>query len=368
MSEEDKDIYRQRKPINPSNVDENNPMGNVQAVQKAMSEAKGDTAPPPAAEPIQVSGNVPPEFSQMMQQRGNQNPVPPAPVQGQPNTPPPPKPRATPDMMVKSSSGQPDRLQEVLTLLNQQQQEKWEPFTWPSMGKFYTDIPHTIHIRPMTGEEEQILATPRFVKRGQAIDMIFQKCIQENIPTEKLLSVDRTHLLIFLRGISYTPEYDVEIKCPSCGIKFNEVINLDLDVEFCPEDFTKDNLFGTLPVSGLDYKFRLSTGKDELTVSTYREQKIAKWGEQSEDDTLLYRTALLLEDLGGLSMTREIQMVIKKLSMEDVTHLRNHVSDPPFGVDTEIPIICPNCSEEFKIDLPLETSFFFPRKKETGQA
>src|SRR5690606_17492699 len=75
---------------------------------------------------------------------------------------------------------------------------QWEEFEFPSKGRFYTDIPPVVHIRPMTGEEEQILATPRFVKKGKAIDMIFDRCIREKINTEDLLSVDRTHLLIYL--------------------------------------------------------------------------------------------------------------------------------------------------------------------------
>jgi hypothetical protein len=44
----------------------------------------------------------------------------------------------------------------------------------------------------MTGEEEQILSTPRWVKKGKAIDMIFRRCIKEPINTDELLSVDRT--------------------------------------------------------------------------------------------------------------------------------------------------------------------------------
>lgn len=195
--------------------------------------------------------------------------------------------------------------------------------------------------------------------------MIFDRCIREKINTEDLLSVDRTHLLIYLRGISYTPEYDVEIKCPECGIKFQTVIDLNgLDVEDCPADFGPDDLEGTLPVSGFKYRYRLSLGKDEQQISQYREKKIQDWGDQSEDDTLLYRTALLLEELEGVKMLKEIQFLLKKLPIADVAYLRNEINQPPFGVKTEVPMLCPSCTEEFKIDLPLETSFFFPRKKE----
>jgi hypothetical protein len=216
----------------------------------------------------------------------------------------------------------------------------------------------------MTGEEEQILATPRWVRKGKAIDMIFRRCIKETINTEELLSADRTHLLIYLRGISYTPEYDVEIKCPNCSIKFAHVIDLnEMEVNACPDDFSMDSLSGVLPVSKFRYSYRLATGQDEQEISAYREKRIQQWGDQGEDDTLLYRTALLLEEIEGVSMKKELALLLKKLPIQDVAYLRNEINTPPFGVDTELPILCPSCTEEFKIDLPLETNFFFPRKK-----
>jgi len=271
-------------------------------------------------------------------------------------------PRPTADSKIRVTGS--DQFENVLKMLDDQHQ--WEEFEFPSKGRFYANIPAVIHVRPMTGEEEQILATPRFVKRGKAIDMIFGRCIKEQINTEELLSVDRTHLLIFLRGISYTPEYDVEIKCPECATKFQTVIDLNsLDVAECPEDFGPDTLEGRLPITGLNYRYRLSTGADEQQISQYRDKRIQDWGDQSEDDTLLYRTALLLEETEGVKMLREIQYLLKKLPIADVAHLRNEINQPPFGVNTEIPMLCPSCTEEFRIDLPLETSFFFPRKKET---
>jgi len=326
--------------------------------------------------PFEISGNVPPQFKEAMQRR-NQKAQEAQPPQAQTQDEgfetfeaPPEKPRkrrsrkkqkATPDSQVRLQGS--DQLESLLQKLADDHQ--WEGFEFPSRGKFYDDIPEAIHIRAMTGEEEQILATPRWVRRGKAIDMIFRRCIRENINTEDLLSVDRTHLLIYLRGISYTPEYDVEIKCPSCSMRFSTIIDLnDLEVDGCPDDFDQDELTGVMPTSGFHYKYRLATGADEQEISNYRERRIQQWGDQSEDDTLLYRTALLLEEIEGVAMKKELAMLLKRLPINDVAHLRNEINEPPFGVDTEVPMVCPACSEEFDIDLPLETNFFFPRKKE----
>jgi hypothetical protein len=372
------EIFRQvRKKVTAEDLGESqeeSPLSSVRSVQDAIAKETGKepTRPFEAQEaPFQVAGNLPPEFRAAMAQRAMGNP----PVAKreesddsfEPFEAPPDRPRAaakrqspTPDSKIRVQGS--DALEGLLQQLAGN--HTWEEFEFPSKSKFYTNIPPVINVRAMTGEEEQILATPRWVKKGKAIDMIFSRCIKENIRTEDLLSSDRTHLLIYLRGISYTPEYDVEIKCPNCSMKFAHVIDLnDMEVETCPDDFGPDDLGGVLPISKFSYRYRLATGQDEQEISSYREKRIQQWGDQGDDDTLLYRTALLLEEIEGVTMKKELALLLKKLPIQDVAHLRNEINTPPFGVDTEIPMLCPACTEEFKIDLPLETNFFFPRKK-----
>ncbi len=386
------EVFRQsRKKITRDEVgekEEGSPLASVRDVQQAVAKETGrDVVEPFSAQksPFEISGNIPPEFRQALMERRMQSPeesFPQGPPQAnavptakpKPNVvaneeegfesfdspPERPRPKPTPDAKVRVTGS--DNLENLLGQLNNRHQ--WEPFTWPSKGRFYNNIPETVHIRAMTGEEEQILATPRWVKRGKAIDMIFRRCIKEPINTEELLSADRTHLLIFLRGISYTPEYDVEIKCPNCSIKFAHVIDLnDVDIESCPDDFNTESLSGVLPMSGFRYSYRLATGQDEQEIANYREKRIQQWGDQGNDDTLLYRTALLLEEIEGVVLKKELSLLLKKLPIQDVAHLRNEINTPPFGVDTQLPLLCPSCTEEFKIDLPLETNFFFPRKR-----
>lgn len=384
----DENIYKQRKKISANELDQNpegedDPLKSVKEVQRAVASATGREMSEPLAKedlPFEITGNMPPELRRIMESKKaeNQNPqsredqmrsqmelesglqshvIPKKKA---------PKAAITPDSKAYRVTGS-DQFESLLQRLADK--HHWEEFTLPSKGKFYSEIPEVIHVRAMTGEEEQILATPRWVKRGKAMDMIFERCIREKINTEDLLSVDRTHLLIYLRGISYTPEYDVEIKCPECGVKFSTIIDLNqLEVDECPENFGPDDLKGTLPASGFTYRYRLATGRDELDVSNYRDKRIQQFGDQGEDDTLLYRAATLLEEIEGVSNKKEMQFILKRLPIADVQHLRNEVNEPPFGVDTELNILCPACTEEFLTDLPLETNFFFPRKKKEAEA
>jgi hypothetical protein len=396
------DVFRQSRkkvssdeiggnPIESDGANMPDPLANIRAVQNAVHGEVGSEPPPMPMQggpnpdqPFEIGGTMPPEFRKILQQKAEEQAqatsgqeLPPSPTSAPPPSFPPTanfgadgdgeRPRRkqrkkspTPDNLVKNV--QSSQLSELLAKL--EDVVVWEPFDFPSLGKFYNNIPPTINVRPMTGEEEQILATPRFVRRGKAIDMIFSRCIRENIDPSKLLSVDRTHLLIYLRGISYTPEYDVEIKCPECTTKFNTTIDLNmLEVESCPDDFNQDILEGELPHSGFGYSYHLATGRDEQDISNYRDKRIQMFGDQSEDDTFLYRTAILLNDIEGIRNPKEIQLLMKRLPIADVAFLRNEVNDPPFGVNTEVPMMCPSCAAEFEIDLPLETNFFFPRKK-----
>lgn len=243
----------------------------------------------------------------------------------------------------------------------------YEEIKLPSRGYFYNgkDGPADgiLHVRPMTGEEEQILATPRFVRKGQAINMIFQRCIQEHFRSDEFLSADRTYLLIYLRGISYGSEYEVEVKDPESDRKFPTTINLDsLHLNLCPDNY-RPPLSGVMPKSGYRFNYRLSRGRDETAVQEYRDRHLKMFGDTGADDTLLYRTALLLEDVEGLKDKQELMMLLKKLPIQDVSYVRNLVSDPPFGVDTKVSIYSPYSMEEFDIELPLEANFFFPRHR-----
>lgn len=245
----------------------------------------------------------------------------------------------------------------------------YEPVTLPSMGKFYSPgvapADGVINVRCMTGEEDIILATTRHIKKGNAINMIFKNCVKENIVPEKLLSIDRVWLLIYLRGISLGTDYQVEIKCPECSKKFSYDANIDtLAVDFCPEEFGPDKLTGELPVTKYKFTYRLPTGRDENLISTYREKKIAEFGENAADDTWAFRTSLLITDIEGLTDQRSIQSLVSRLPIGDVSYLRNVINERPFGVETDIDIMCPYCYEEFKVDLPIEASFFYPKPKE----
>lgn len=310
-----------------------------------------------------IKGKVPPQFRQQMM--GDI----PANMQSPIQAPPMGKSQMDVATAMVMMNANPE-LNAILNTLKQSS-INYEEVMLPSRGKFYdgTDGPTNgiVNIRPMTGEEEQILATPRFIKKGVAINMIFSKCIRENIKAENLLSQDRTFLLIYLRGISYGTDYEIQIRCPETEKQFNTIVDLDtLEVNRCPDDFSTQDLNGVLPKSKLEFSYRLAKGKDENDLQQYRESKAKNSGEFFSDDTLTHRIAQLTNNIGTITDKEELKVLIRNLPIQDVNYIRNLINNPPFGINTNVAILSPYSNEEFEIDLPLDSGFFFPRNKKAN--
>lgn len=325
----------------------------IQQMRRAVEEDVEQSFNNPSPDAgVQVKGKVPEGFKKMLADKKTGG-----------------KARQTnekaPEMRVTGSG----KLEELIAGIGNKVGMVYEPIQLPSKGKFYDGengpADGVLHVRPMTGEEEEILATPRFVKKGQAINMIFNRCMRENYDSANFLTQDRTYMLIYLRGISYTPDYDVEIRDPESDQTFATTINLsELYVDYCPENFGPESMEDTLPVTGYKFRYRLAVGKDEQEIQQYRDRRAKNFDLSGQaDDTLLYRTAHLVEEIEGLGDKLEIQMLLKKLPIQDVAYLRTVVNEPPFGVDTKISITNPYTMRDFEVELPLESNFFFPRAK-----
>jgi hypothetical protein len=342
---------------------------NVGAERFGVNPQSFQNTDPSGFEPPKIQGNVPPEMRKFM--NGGADPE-----QRNPNQPSNLQPRRQqPLKEFESETGRvlQDMLEEI-----RKGSETFEEVSLPSLGRFYEEgtgpSDGVLHVRPMTGVEEKILATQRLMKKGLAINQIFQNCVQEKINPDNLLSIDRTYLLIYLRSISYGTNYEVKIKCPECSHVFNETIDLDtLPVTYCPEDFTEDTLEDTLPVCGFKFRYRMSKGIDETKITDYREKILKMWGEAAEDDTLTFRSSLLITELISnhgkvLTGQHNIKAMLDRMHIKDLAHIRNTLSEPPFGMDAKIVLDCPSCGANFTTELPLEANFFFPRtrKKQTS--
>jgi hypothetical protein len=258
--------------------------------------------------------------------------------------------------------------QEIIAKLRSKQQ--YEEVLLPSRnilyGQYGLEVDKPIHVKPMTIEEEKILSTPRLVKSGQALNKIYEACILEDIPAVKLLAPDRIFLLFYIRGISYGPDYEVELKCPQCEQTFNEDINLNtLNIEFAPDGFTGES-HAVLPSSGLNVWYRVSTGEDEINLSRTKEMMAKNFSNLGTDDSIIRKNVLMINRIEGITNKIEIDKIVNELGVKDSGFLRDKINFPEFGPDTNIFMTCPSCYHEWTLDLPIDAGFFFPRTKKVS--
>lgn len=344
-------------------------MGNPMPADPDMPRDKGPVSDFTSPSKL-IANNMPPEIAKMMKEGAKTL----AGEQGQNYQPATPQrgPQQQRPMMTNNASSGGDVVKEMLASIKQFT-TNYEEITLPSLGKFYNGndgpINGVLNIRPMTGQEEKIIATPRFIKKGQAVNMIFKNCMLEKFDPDQFLSVDREYLLIYLRGISYSPDYEVTVRCSECQTSFNHVINLDtLFMSYCPDEFTAESLVDVFPKTGFKFTYRLARGRDESAIINHRERRIKDWGDATHDDTLLFRASSLIEQMetpsgGILTGQHNIIGILEQLPIQDVAYIRNLLTDPPFGVDKTINLNCPSCIRDFQTELPLESNFFFPRTR-----
>jgi hypothetical protein len=76
---------------------------------------------------------------------------------------------------------------------------------------------------------------------------------------------------------------------------------------------------------------------------------------------MLFRSSLLIDNIEGVTNKTQIQHLLERLPISDMTYIRELLNEPPFGVETKVGMICPHCAHEFETEMPMELGFFFPK-------
>lgn len=225
-------------------------------------------------------------------------------------------------------------------------------------GTLHTEIA----IRELTGAEEDLLAArqiPPFKKYNE----LLLRCTQRlgTITDRGQLSTavmslpvgDRLFLLIAIRRVSLGEEYSFSETCTNTECRKQERYTVqlsDLDIKKMPDP--KKRIHDVTLPSGATARFRISTGADEEKALALEIPK-----KKADEDALSKGILMRLELLDGLPP--ELQAV-KAMKWRDRVALREEWNRVEGGVDTEIDMVCPTCGQEFKKDIELSPSFFFP--------
>ena len=218
----------------------------------------------------------------------------------------------------------------------------------PSKNKFYEleDPTKPVTVRPMTFEDEKLLAGLKKTTGLESLNLILDRCVT-NVSVGQLLQMDKLFLLIKIREISYGADYTPIITCPDCKSVAQYSIHLteDLSVTYIGDDVTNPRLV-ELPVIKKVFEVVSPRTVDESYIL-----------DLAEVDTNLWRFVNKIEDCEDKAVIAE---VIKKLPIQDMHMLLEAINLPTYGLDPRFLYECKEdgCEYTGLMRLPLGLDFF----------
>lgn len=211
-------------------------------------------------------------------------------------------------------------------------------------------------IREMTATEEGFLASQKMMKSGEAFEKILRNCVVEkDIDLDDMLVGDRYFLMLAIRRLTYGEKYDFKVRCASCGQTFNMSVNLaDLPIKKLEGDPDATHTI-TLPRTEKKVTFRLLRGRDEKKIAT----TLRKTPQE------IIRLSLYLHTVAVDGNENFSEKFFETLPGADSQYYRREIDGVTCGVDTIVEVECPECDNEFDVQLPISESFFFPNSRKT---
>jgi len=218
---------------------------------------------------------------------------------------------------------------------------------FPSQGKFYTPIDENepITIRPLTFEDEKVLANLKIKSGVEIINTIIRRCVS-NMDTNDLLDMDKVYILVTIRSISFGSGFDTSITCPNCGEVTRTSIDLSrLGVNKLPKNF-KNPRKVTLPVCKRDAVVIFPRSRDEKYTRNINVASKNIWR--------------FVESINGINDKKIIADVIEKLPLMDIKELMAGIGGGNYGIETSFIFQCPDdyCGEESLMEVPFDEDFF----------
>jgi hypothetical protein len=235
----------------------------------------------------------------------------------------------------------------------------------PSKGMFYGDaLPEgKVRVRPLTTREEKLLLSSRAEVRNKLIHTIVSDCIIEEdrkkLPFADYLVGDVIYLFIFIRSLTYGPEYTFFPACRYCGkpMRVEVMMPHQLGIYIFPDDH-KEPFETTLPKSGTSVGLRLLRIRDARAIDKYVKKQRGK----DEQVEYAYRIARHLVSKDGLDIqdpeSREVIDFVESMHALDSEHIRETVIDNDCGVDMQLDEICPECDRPNEIYFEMTPDFF----------
>jgi len=237
----------------------------------------------------------------------------------------------------------------------------YESIELPSKGHFYSHGISEVDVEYMTSRDEDLLTTPSLIENGTVLDILLKRKIKtKNIEPSKLLSGDRSAIILFLRTSSYGTDYTVEVTDPRNGNVFESVVDLSkLKYKEITELPDENGYFSVeLPMRKKLVKFKLlNVGEDKEVFNKSESIKEAYGDEHNQYNTLKIKSQIISID--GKTDKTYISKFVDAMPALDSYTIRRKILDVNPDVDMEYEFKT-NDGHKFKSRLTLGIDFFFP--------
>ena len=199
----------------------------------------------------------------------------------------------------------------------------------PSQGKVYPlDHPLSsgqIRIKLMTAKEEDILSSSNLIKKGLAIDTLFESIIVDGIKSDDIIIGDKNAILLATRLLGYGAEYNLQFFSSKKGETIN--VNFDLstiqtkEVDF--SIFKNKNEFDYTTPSGTKLTFKILTHGDERLID--KDVEALKKINKDVSSEISTRLRYMIKSVDGKNDLATINKFVNNMLAKDSRALREHI-------------------------------------------
>ncbi len=244
-----------------------------------------------------------------------------------------------------------------------------ETFRLPSGALFYKndelsdDVENgEVHVLPMTTIDELAFKSPDKLFSGQAVAEVFARRIPQIQKPMDLLSKDVDYLMMCLRLVSYGEQLELTVShhCQeednehSHNVAVREVIRnaTAIDPTATKKFKTKLENDQVVILKPPSFKNVLSIYQNEEKLSEMDEEEIAK--------VIFENLSGMIEEVDGISDRELIEEWLSALKPKWITDISNSIINVSnWGVQPSMTVKCPDCEEDFEVEVPTNPITFF---------
>jgi len=214
----------------------------------------------------------------------------------------------------------------------------------PSLGKMYGLKSEHVTVRGMTFDDEKALLGAK--TKGQSVDLLISRCVQEDINPRELIPQDKIYLVVTIRALSMGDNYNLNVVCGSCSHKNKIEVDV-LNVFKC-----------NYPEKPLEFIREIELPK----IKKKAKIRVATSSELEEPPEKVYSKLVnFVTEIDGRQEYVIIDAVLKKLPIEDMHEIIKNLSYEGIGLDTRFRFKCSNCHKEEETEVSISQDFFTMR-------